>query len=128
MSPQVALLIVQALRMLPLVLENIPQARADYDELVGDLERMVREGRNPTPKEWDKLNRKTDNLQERIMGGTNTAEGGFRPPGFTEDPSADPGPTGDPDPLGGVGAALPASPEPSGSSEGPAPGGGEAPL
>ena len=36
--------------------------RSEYNQLTQELKTMVREDRNPTPEEWEELNRRTQDL------------------------------------------------------------------
>lgn len=67
MSPQVLTLIFKLIDLAAVGLSSIPKAKRDYDELSSRIQTMVAEGRDPTPREFERLMTRAEDAHSRIQ-------------------------------------------------------------
>jgi len=66
MSPQQIELLFKVLDILALGLKLAPELKASYDQSKSKLEQIIKEGRDPSPEEWNELNSRIDALQAAL--------------------------------------------------------------
>jgi len=79
MNSAAILIVLKLIDILTFAWKVAPEVKEEYRKVRDKVEQMVREQRDPTPKEWEQLNAETERLTKLILGESDDSESTDKP-------------------------------------------------